>query len=280
MKTIEIQDIKFSIPESYNELSLLQLKHVCKLHADNSPFNQINVLWYLLGLKWWKITDYKKWNVIRMLPSEWIHTLLTDVGIFGWINKKANLTDYKLSTIRIGKTKLYGPSNNILNISAVEVTFCYDFFKKYADTKNVRYLDLLIGVLFREKDINWRKNINNYGYNGDKRVPLNPFLLDKRLKLISTLNVETKVLIFLMFSSKWSEFESKKEYSIIFPTGSEESQPVKQDPLIWQKIMMKIAESGAFGDMAMVEKIPMDRFFLYMVKNMEEYLEMKDKLKK
>ena len=80
-----------------------------------------------------------------------------------------------------------------------------------------------------------------------------------------------------MFAGKWDEFQNMERNKLIFPKFEELNKQKKTDPLIWQKIMMKMAESGVFGDLNNVEKMDKDRFFLAMVKNVEEYLEMKDK---
>lgn len=277
MKKISIQDIEFNIPTKYNELSLKQLRKVTRLHINNTPENQIDVLWYLLNLKWWKYSDLKKWAVIRGIGAEWIHTLLSDKSLFGWIFATSNLTDYKIKSFRLGLFRYHGPVKNILNLNAAEVTFGYEIFKLYSEKANPDYLNSLVAILYRRKNpLSWMKQFI-YGYNGDVRLPLNSFTLEKRAQKFKKLDIETKTIIFLMFAGKWDEFQNMERNKLIFPKFNEVNNKKKEDPLIWQKIMMKMAESGVFGDLNNVEKMDKDRFFLAMVKNVEEYIEIKDK---
>ena len=277
MKNIEIQGIKFDVPTKYNELSLKQLKKVTMLHINNTPENQIDVLWYLLGLKWYSISDLKKWSVIRSLDAIWIHTLLSDKSLFGWIFATSNLTEYKIKSFRVGLVKYHGPVKSILNLNAAEITFSYELFKLYSEHGKEEHLNSMVAILFRRKNpISWVKQFI-YGYNGDIRLPLNSYTLEKRAEKFKKLPIITKTIIFLMFAGKWDEFQNMERNKLIFPKFEELNKQKKTDPLIWQKIMMKMAESGVFGDLNNVEKMDKDRFFLAMVKNVEEYIEMKDK---
>lgn len=278
MKEISIQDKAFIIPENYNELTLNQLKKVCRLHIDNSPLNQLDSLYYLLGIRWYSISDLKKWNMVRRLPAEWLHTLLTDRTIFGWIFDKSKLTVYHLKKFRIGIRTYHGPVGNILKLNAVEITFGYEFFKSYSERKDAASINNLIALIYRKRNPFAWINQFFYGYTGDKRLPLNEFTMLKRVKVVEKLPAETKVLIFLQFAGKWEEFQNMERNKLIFPKFNEVNDQKKHDPLAWEKIMMKMAEQGTFGPLDKVYKMDKDRFFLCMVKNVEEYLQMKDRL--
>jgi hypothetical protein len=277
MKQIIIQGIEFNVPTKYNELTMKQLKKVTQLHIANTPENQINVLWYLLDLKWYKLSDLKKWGVVRSIGPVWIHTLLSDKSLFGWIFGTSNLTEYKIKSFRFGLIRYHGPVKNILNLNAAEVTFGYELFKLYSENAKEEYLNSLVAILYRRKNpLSWVKQFF-YGYTGDIRLPLNSYTLEKRAEKFKKMPLVTKMIIFLMFAGKWDEFQSMERNKLIFPKLNEVNNKKKSDPLIWQKIMMKMAESGVFGDLNNVEKMDKDRFFLAMVKNVEEYIEMKDK---
>lgn len=279
MKTISINDVEFNIPTNWNDLSKRQLLEVCRLLNDNTPINQINILWYLFSFKIYKLKDLRNWNMIRKLPAEWIHTLLTDKTFFGFIFNKAELSNYPFKKIRIGRRVFYGPPNKILNIKAVEVTFGYELFKLYDKTKKMEFLDRLIAILYRER--NWFSFLKSfkYGYNGDIRTDLNSYKMESRLKYISKLDHSIKLAIFLNFATCWENFQKLKQYEYVFQKV-ENSPSKKEDPLIWQKIMMKMAESGVFGTLTQVEQMDREPFFLFMQKNIEEYLEIKDRSNK
>lgn len=280
MKTIEINDVKFNVPTSYNELNGKALEMISKLHVGQNPVTQFNALFYLLGLKWWKISDLKKWKIVYQLPAEWIHTLLVDKSLFGWIWDKSKLTTYKLSKFRLGFVMYYGPKKNVLNMNAIEITSCYELFKLYAETKNLKFLDMLIAIIYREKNWFWWIKRWKYGFDGDVRVPLSEYGVTKRTEKFKKLAEWKKVLIFLQFAGKWEEFENLERNKLIFPKFDMVNANKKHDPDAWKKIMMKMAESNVFGTLSEVEKTDKDRFFLNMVRAVEEYLAIKDKTPK
>lgn len=280
MKIIEINDVKFNVPTSYNDLNGKALEMIAKLHVEQNAITQFNALFYLLGLKWWRVSDLKKWKLVYHLPAEWIHTLLVDKSLFVWIWDKSKLTTYKLQKFRIGLAFYYGPKKNVLNMNAIEITSCYELFKLYSETNNLNFLDRLIAIIYREKNWFWWIKRWRYGFDGDVRVPLSEYGVTRRTEKFKKLPEWKKVLVFLQFAGKWEEFENLKRNKLLFPKFDEVNTAKKQDPDAWKKIMMKMAETNVFGTLSEVEKTDKDRFFLNMVRAVEEYLAIKDKTPK
>ncbi len=274
MKNITINDIEFTIPTSYNDLDEKEFGLICQLLANNTPGNQLKTLFYLLKLQLFNWRNRKRNQVIKLLNAEWIHTLLTDNTLLGWILEEPKLTKYFIQSFWCRGIYYVGPSKRILNISASEFVFAYTFYKQYSQTKDVKALNSLIAVLYRPLNPFYLLNAFSYGFTGDQRISLNTFLFEKRIKRFSRLPDHLKLGIFMQFSSAWAQFETKKEYEYVFRKVGDSN--VKEDPFVWEKIMMKMAEQGTFGAYNDVQKMDKDRFFLCMQKNIEEYLAAKD----
>jgi hypothetical protein len=274
MKTITINDIPFNIPTSYNEVDEKQFDLICQLLANNTPGNQLKTLYYLLRLQLWNWHRRKQNQVIKLLNAEWVHTLLTDKTLLGWIFEDPKLHKYFIQSFWCRGLYYVGPAKRILNISASEFVFAYTFYKQYSQTKDSKALDSLMAVLYRPLNPLYLLNAFTYGYAGDQRISLNTFLFEKRIKRFATLPHALKLGIFMQFSSAWAQFETKKEFEYVFRKVGDST--AKEDPFVWEKIMMKMAEQGTFGTYNDVQKMDKDRFFLCMQKNIEEYVAQKD----
>lgn len=267
----------FEIPTNYNELSKKDYQRVCYILANNTPENQLMGLYYFLKLKWWSRKYRKQTQTIRELPAEWVHTLMTDNTLLGWLFTKPEIKKYFIKSFFLKGMVYAGPPKGILNINASEFVFSYTFFKKYAQTQNAVFLDNLLAVLYRPVNPFYFLKAFTFGYGGDKRISLNNYLFEKRVKRFSKLPHDLKLGVFMQFSSAWEQFEKREEYKYLFgKTNEKDNKQKKEDPLLWEKIMMKMAESGVFGNYNDVQLMDKDRFFLCMQKNIEEYLEAKD----
>ena len=268
----------FVIPTGYDELSKKDFKVVCKLLVNNTADNQLIGLFYFLKVRLWNWRQRKKNAIIKMLDANWIHTLMVDTSFLGWMIAPPKITKYFISSFWCGGIYYTGPPKKILNITASEMVFAYTFFKQYSQTSEEATLNRLLAVLYRPMNPLSILRSFAYGYNGDKRMPLNTYLFEKRVTRFAKLPMHTKMGIFLQFSSAWAQLEKQKAYEYVF--NSVQKSNAKEDPFVWEKIMMKMAESGVFGNYNEVQKMDKDRFFLCMQKNIEEYLAQRDAMKK
>lgn len=275
MKQFTINDLEFSIPEGYQDLKQKDFRKICQLLATNTPEVQLITLYYFLKLRWWSFKRRKHTQVVKLLSADWVHTLLTDSKFLGWIFTSTPIKQYFISKFWHRGMLYVGPPKNILKINASEFVFAYTFFKQYSANKNEKHIDQLIAVLYREPNVLFFLKIFSYGYSGDKRLALNNYLFERRIKRISSLPADIKLGIFMQFASAWEQFEKREEYKYIFQKTAE-SDNKKDDPFLWEKIMMKMAEGGTFGNYNEVQLMDKDRFFLCMQKNIEEYLAAKD----
>jgi len=98
MKQITINEFEFTIPTNYQELNKKQLLLVGELIANNTAENQLKVLYTLLGLNKWTWKTRKHWKLILTLDSVWLHTLLTNVDLLGWIWSNTQIKEYRIKS--------------------------------------------------------------------------------------------------------------------------------------------------------------------------------------
>jgi hypothetical protein len=281
MKKITIQDVEFDIPTGYNELSRIQLLVVGRLMADNTGVNQLKCLYSLLGLKIYKWKDRKRLKLIKELPAEWLHTMLSDQTILGWLFNKSSLTNYPISKFQFRGVTYHGPRKNILRLSVIEFVLGFMLYRNYHKTKKTENLNKLVALIYRPYNPFSIFRRWSYGYNGDIRMPLNDYLFERRFKRFEHLSDDIKTAIFIQWSGAWEEFQDSELAKLVFPKLSEkQKKTLKEDPYAWQKIMFSIAESGVFGSLRKVEKMDKDQFILRINDNIEKYMAMQDRIKK
>jgi hypothetical protein len=159
-------------------------------------------------------------NVRRSLRLQWLFLfsisdesrydmeLLTD-----WILEGVNgLTRQLLPILRIGLKKLYGPADELANLSFVEFIKAESAYIAYAKTRDPEALDLLVAILYRAK----RKDYDptSPDFDGDIREKYNDHLLAGRVKLVSRLPLATRQAIFLFYDGCRSLI--LKQYSNVF----------------------------------------------------------------
>lgn len=279
MKQITINEFEFTIPNNYQELNKKQLLLVGELIANNTAENQLKVLYTLLGLNKWTWKTRKHWKLILTLDSVWLHTLLTNVDLLGWIWSNTQIKEYQIKSFWYKGIKYHGPNGNILNTNASEIVFGYKFYKNYSIDQKEAFLNRLIALLYRPYNPLSILKQFTYGYTGDVRMPLNGYFFNKRIERLSKMPKALKTIIFLQFASAWDEFQKRDVNKLIFPKVQMDTKG-KEDPMAWEKIMLRMAESGVFGTYNEVEKMDKDRFFMNMSRNIEEYLAVKDSHKK
>jgi len=184
----------YPVPNTYNALSPRQLKEIAGiLHAEIPlPEARIRLLLSLL-------------NVPRSLRLQW-HFLfnISDESRFDmelladWILEGANnLTRQLLPVVKIGLKKLYGPADELANLSFVEFIKAESAYIAYAKTRDPEALNLLVAILYRPK----RKDYSPQSpdFDGDIREKYNDHLVGDRVKLVSRLPLSTRQAIFLFY---------------------------------------------------------------------------------
>jgi hypothetical protein len=279
MKTISINDIDFDIPTSYNELTRYQALRVSILLVENSAENQLKAIHALLNIRVYRWKDRKKNWILKNMPGEWLHTLLADKSILGWIYENAGMIKYPVDRFTYKGLTYYGPKDNILNLTTIEIVTAFMLYSSYHKTKKTEYLDKLTALLYRGYNPlsifkRWK-----YAFSGDIRMPLNNFLFEKRFKRFAGLDPGIKTAIFLQFAGEWEKFQDSELARYVFlKMDAEDQKKLKEDPFGWHKIMFAVAETKIIGSLQEVEKINKDTFFLCLSTNIKKCMDMNDRI--
>lgn len=188
-----------SIPSTWNDLSLLQLR--IYIRALYLRFNlifevvegkitvknpqqmfatRIHLLQSLLGFTYFTFRKAYPEEILRLLSDE-------KAGEFLLTNFKLTnnpVPDYKR---HFWHKKLYGPANNLGDIDGEELMFAEKFYYEYKAGKQGS-LDLMIAMLYRPR-------------KGGKRTIFDKELTDEYLHQIATWPLDIKIAIFIFFES-------------------------------------------------------------------------------
>ena len=279
MKDISINEFTFNVPTNYNELTVKQLRAVSRLMVKNTAENQLRCIYKLLGLRaqW---SHRQRWWELKTLPAVWLHTLIADRTLFGWIFDSAKLTDYPIRKFKSRGIVYHGPPENILNLTVQEITLGYQFFRNYSKTNDVQCIDRLLALIYRPMNPFYFLGIFGPNYNSDKRLPLNNYFFNLRTERFKKLSIEIKTSVFLQFAGAWEEFQNLEQNRLLFPKVQDATSSQEEDPYMWQKIMMTVAEKNVFGNKQAIENMQKDDFFMYLVKNIEDYIKQKDAMRR
>jgi hypothetical protein len=199
MNGVYINQKFYQVPCLYNELSAVQLKEIAGiLHAEIPlPEARVRLLLSLL-------------NVPRSLRLQWYFLFsISDESRYDmemladWILEGTNsLTKQLLPLLEVPSfgpfsIKLYGPADELANLSFVEFIKAEGAYISYAKTRNEEALNLLVAILYRPK----RKDYDpdSPDFDGDIREKYNDHLLAGRVKKVSRLPLATRQAVFLYY---------------------------------------------------------------------------------
>lgn len=182
---------------------------------------------------------------------------------------------------------MYGPMDALQNISILEYIHAIDHLYQYSKSKDESDLNRMIAVLWRPKQkfIRIRKFFNIW--NGDIRVEYNDLLVEDRSKYFEKIPSFIKLACY-MFMIECDNFIKKSEMLIgnavinleVLFQEIDESEETDSDNLGFLGIMMKVAESGVFGNMKETSKVNLYDFLTKLYQNRMEYINSKSNDKK
>lgn len=230
MNIIKIDNITIKSASTWNELKRSQLlyiannwSHWASIIRNNSLFtlSRLKMLAVLLGISNRKILNKK-----RKLFIELYSTRIQGESEESYIDRNAPLVDLlktsdfifkentlthnlfphiPLSIFRRGvrgeallkRNSLYGPSDELKNISLAEFSYADSFYLKYFKSKNTEDLDLMIACLYRPKQK--EVDINSEYFTGDIREKFNKNTIEQRAAQIKKLHIKYKQAILLFY---------------------------------------------------------------------------------
>lgn len=112
---------------------------------------------------------------------------------------------------------LHAPDDDLSNLTAEEVAFCFDIFEAYTKTKKTAYVDEIIAILYRPGKPATPHNIEQ-AFFGDIRQPYNPATVPLRQAQIAKMPLGVKNIIFFWFLS--CRLAIVERYKAIFKEAS------------------------------------------------------------
>jgi hypothetical protein len=197
MQQVTLNTSTVSIAEEWNELTKNQLLKIINLLFDKDLVMSMSnwrygVLFQLLKIKFYNLRFL--WLFMNLPKSDIVIALFP---LMAWVEKKNTLTDFKIKSFTIKGVKYYPPEDGLINLTLDEFSSLEPLYTKYQKTKDVDYLDGLVGILYRKK----RKKYNPHSlaYKGDIREDFNEHLIPYLSEAAEELPLREKQLIYLTY---------------------------------------------------------------------------------
>lgn len=218
MKTKTI-DIDLGVmPHSWNEMSEKQVRRVIKAMLSNMDVTRFRL--EMLRL----FTDLLILQKPDTCRNRSIHFLvkfphqdecflsvdaIRDMGAsFDWLLEPSDLWVQKLPKLMLKKKRiLYGPDSGLCNITFNEYISANDCYEAYMMTKDIKYLDQLVAVLYRAEKAEY--NPLSPDNDGDRREKFNPFTYEPRAKQVSKLDIISKTIILFYYTGCRRELQNR-----------------------------------------------------------------------
>ncbi len=224
MHCLTINNIPYSVPGTWNELTRAQLLSLVDMYNKEYNITELSVklLLVITGLKVVYVTSYQakgfgmSSQVYQFRHGR--HFFIIDVNdiIFAASklqflfsikeekDQKYYMLDPQLSKnlipeISFGlpffKSTWYGPSDSLTNITFSEFIHAETAYDKLVKTNNDEYLNRIVAILYRPAG---KIKTCDVDYRGDTREPFNDFLIDRRSKRAIFIrdNIKTAILLF------------------------------------------------------------------------------------
>ncbi len=160
---------------------------------------RINALFALWGIKKGKVKSFDYADIY--LLSETMNFLLKEDQVAGehsQVTRNNQLTRQLIPSIRVGKTRLYGPSDKMKNITSGEYAKAEHRYLAFIQSGDEKYLNEMIAVLYRpRRRFAWLSRFFQQ-WDGEKRVPFHDYHLARAADIANSRS-EVSGLLFFSF---------------------------------------------------------------------------------
>lgn len=271
MNTIEIPDrgIRVEVPARYDEMTTDQVIYIMERLAEHragvislDEF-RVKVLYKLCGIRrtlrtviwsaWHPETPEQRYQRAERTA------ILCDQLLGGVLEKTADGYNIRFDsvrnfwpTVRIGRRRLVGPAEALLDLSFAEFRDATDEMQLYIRTKEEQHLDRMLACLYRPA--------GPLQPSGRRVVPHHTETLDKYAALCHRFKTWQKQLVLLWFSACVKYMQTDR-----FLIGSQEicfaelfkaeAESYGSEPSLgWMTVLYDLAEKRIFGDVERTEK--------------------------
>jgi len=264
MKTITINSDKFNLPTRWNELTPVQFRHIAMLSLQQlTPTEfKLKAALLLLGITVEPVPEnnlkgescyYVRHEKNTYLlsthqlmaiaePMKFLFDIVeTDEGHNYQLHCK--LFRQLIPEIKVSGHTFYGPDSALTNILFKEYIRAETYFAEFLSKKNKADADRLIATLYRQQAKDY--NPEDVNFTGDRREPINDFLIDNRAKVISKLDEVTRQAI-LMWYEGCKNFLSTK-YARVFEEGEQKKGSAKQQDIFegYMRLLATLSNNDA-----------------------------------
>lgn len=189
MNQVEIDSKKYFTPSNWNELTKKQVLFVSCLFQG-----QLTMVDFKLRALFDFLSARPK--VIKRIHPEDAYFLCESLD---FLFKEVSLTRNNLPTIKKGGRKYIGPSDAMMNCTFGEFTIANSLLDSFSKTREQKYLDDMVAVLYRPKKWFWfiRKAFID---NQDPRKKFVNRSLKKRAGTMAKVDYHVKYSVYLFFS--------------------------------------------------------------------------------
>jgi hypothetical protein len=252
-------------PETWNELSDIQIVHIAATLFEDLPELELNM----------KLVRIMMQYRYRELLNTQAEAMLEQVfPLVEWVKKDCNLTEQKIPVLYkwYGIKKYYGPSSGLLNLRFCEWDAAERCLYAFHQARSVGSLYQFIAVLYRPKrkvrylptdDVSDLREAYNFSKTEGIAKDLQSFV-----------SLQKAYAILLWYKGCRSHIQDL--YPSIF--NSSEAATEDQQPFFFP-LMRSIAKSGIYGDIDKVEQLYLYTTLEEMVAAEEERAEVERAMK-
>jgi len=207
MKAKDHTAINLQAPENWNELTLPQLRTLCRLIAsgiDPTYRRQLVFMRWtgIRALPWSKTTSdgaraylYRKGRRLFWMTVDTYRVFLQRIDFCG---QRSELSNQLLPHVRSLHRKLYGPGRKLYNLNYDEFIHSEAAYNRYLQhPTDLHHLNALCAVLYRPGNgINPKAS----NFTGDRREPFNDYVYMQRASWFNKVALWKRIAIFLYYS--------------------------------------------------------------------------------
>ena len=225
MNQIEIDGKTYSMPSNWNELTRKQVLFVSRLFQGQLTMAdfKLRALFDFLSVKS---------KVIKRIHPEDAYFLCESLD---FLFKEVTLTKNLLPVIGTGWRKWVGPSDAMMNCTFGEFTMANSLLDSFSKTKEQKYLDEMVAILYRPKKWFWliRKGFTD---NQDPRQRFASRSLKSRCIRMATVDYSVKYSVFLFFSGVLNSLPA------LYPYVYEQKGEAGSEDNGWASLIISLAD--------------------------------------
>jgi hypothetical protein len=141
MHIIRIGTTEYSGPSAWSELTatnLIYLGRIFSLPVQNEITTYYTIA-KLFGVPLKLFLKLKPFQKIQLQP------------LLSWLMKKNSLNKWLIKCVRAGTVLLYGPADQLADMTAEEFMYCEGVYERWEQTEDATCLDTLFAILYRKK---------------------------------------------------------------------------------------------------------------------------------